>query len=189
MLRPESRPASLSGDIPPEPGQQSHRPHAPLDVPCFALHRLAPCSRGPLRGGTGPETADACRRRGADPHGDFLRPPLLIAPSINRAGTGISAVVTAGEDRHLLLVYDEDPEVRDDRRHRRLRHHRERVAREHSRPLRSLGAELVGIGLFAAEIKDLDNSYPLLEYFGSSVVGVPRSDPRRARSSGTAMTA
>jgi dipeptidyl aminopeptidase/acylaminoacyl peptidase len=112
------------------------------------------------------------------PVGDFLRPPLLTSPSINRAGTGISAVVTAGEDRHLLLVYDVktqkygtiggtgDYDI---------------TGSEwlgNTRVLYSVsGQKLVGIGLFAAEIRDLDDSYPLLEYFGSSVVGIPRSDP------------
>jgi hypothetical protein len=40
------------------------------------------------------------------PVSDFLRPQLLTSPAINRAGTAISAVITSGEDRHLLLVYD-----------------------------------------------------------------------------------
>ena len=102
------------------------------------------------------------------PVGDFLRPPLLTAPTINRAGTGISAIVTSDEDRHLLLVYDVktqkygtiggtgDYDI---------------TGSEwlgNTRVLYSVsGQKLVGIGLFAAEIKDLDNSYPLLEYFGS----------------------
>src|SRR5476651_2377751 len=88
------------------------------------------------------------------PVGDFLRPPLLTGPSINRAGTGISAVVTSG-DRHLLLVYDVktgkygtiggngDYDI---------------TASEwlgNTRVLYSVsGHKLVGIGLFAAEIKD-----------------------------------
>ncbi|GEM_PF-2693564 len=40
------------------------------------------------------------------PAGDFFRPALAQEPRLNRAGTEIAAVVTAGEDRHLLLVYD-----------------------------------------------------------------------------------
>ena len=40
------------------------------------------------------------------PVGDFFRPALAQEPRLNRAGTRIAAVVTAGEDRHLLLVYE-----------------------------------------------------------------------------------
>ena len=112
------------------------------------------------------------------PVGDFPPAPASDFALINRAGTGISAIVTAGEDRHLLLVYDVktrkfgtiggtgDYDI---------------TGCEwlgNTRVLYSVsGQKLVGIGLFAAEINDLEDSYPLLEYFGLSVVGIPRLDP------------
>jgi len=112
------------------------------------------------------------------PIGDFLRLPLLQEPSLNRAGTGITAVVTAGEDRHLLLVYDiktvtygtiggtGDYDITD------------AGWLGNSRVIYYVSAQkLFGIGLFAADSNDLNNSYPLLEYFGSSFVGLPRSNP------------
>jgi hypothetical protein len=112
------------------------------------------------------------------PVSDFLRPQLLTSPAINRAGTAISAVITSGEDRHLLLVYDVktqkygmiggtgDYDITGS------------AWLGNTRVLYSVsGQKLIGIGLFATEIKDLEGSYPLLEYFGSIVVGVPRSDP------------
>ncbi len=40
------------------------------------------------------------------PLGDFFRPGLLREPKLSPSGTAIAAIVTAGEDNHLLLVYD-----------------------------------------------------------------------------------
>ena len=114
----------------------------------------------------------------AIPIGDFLRPALLQQPTMNRSGTGIAAIVTAGEDRHLLLVYD-------------LRTKKYQtlggtgdydiIQTEwlgNTRVAYALSAQkLFGIGLFAADVKNLSETYPLLEYFGSSIIGIPRSDP------------
>ncbi len=38
------------------------------------------------------------------PAQDFFRPLLLQEPRLNQAGTHIAAIVTAGEDKHQLLV-------------------------------------------------------------------------------------
>jgi dipeptidyl aminopeptidase/acylaminoacyl peptidase len=112
------------------------------------------------------------------PIGDFLRPALLQQPTLNHSGTGIAAIVTAGEDRHLLLVYNiqtkkygtlggtGDYDI---------------VQAEwlgDSRVAYAVSAQkLFGIGLFAADVKDLSETYPLLQYFGSSIIGIPHSDP------------
>ena len=37
---------------------------------------------------------------------DFFRPLLLQQPALNPSGTHIAAIVTVGDDRHQLLVYD-----------------------------------------------------------------------------------
>ena len=37
---------------------------------------------------------------------DFFRPTLLQEPKLNPSGTHIAALVTAGEDRHELLVVE-----------------------------------------------------------------------------------
>ena len=42
----------------------------------------------------------------AIPIQDFFRPAILQQPALNPSGTHIAAIVTAGEDRHQLLVYD-----------------------------------------------------------------------------------
>ncbi|HEY4988712.1 MAG TPA: hypothetical protein VII09_02845, partial [Opitutaceae bacterium] len=112
------------------------------------------------------------------PAGDFLRPSLLQQPTINRAGTHIAAIVTAGEDRHLLLIYNIKTAKYDtlggtgdyD------------ISSAHwlgnSRVAYEVAAQkLFGIGLFAADINDVYNSYPLLQYYGTSIIGIPRSDP------------
>ena len=111
------------------------------------------------------------------PVGDFLRPPLLSSPSLNPSGTRIAAVVTAGEDRRLLLVYDVKTQKYGT------------IGGQSDYDITGVGwlgdsrvvyavsaQKLFGIGLFAAEVADLENTYPLLQYFGSSVVGIPRSD-------------
>src|SRR6478735_11036988 len=40
------------------------------------------------------------------PTQDFFRPLSLSQPVLNRAGTHIAAIVSAGEDKHMLMVYD-----------------------------------------------------------------------------------
>jgi hypothetical protein len=37
---------------------------------------------------------------------DFFRPRILQEPKLNPSGTHIAAIITAGEDRHQLLVYE-----------------------------------------------------------------------------------
>jgi dienelactone hydrolase len=112
------------------------------------------------------------------PAGDFLRPALLREPALNRAGTEIAAVVSAGEDRRVLLVYDVktakyglvggtgDYDIGAVR------------WLSNTRLVYEISAQkLYGIGLYAAEINDLDNTYPLLQYQGARLISVPRKDP------------
>jgi acetyl esterase/lipase len=111
------------------------------------------------------------------PVSDFLRPALLSEPRLNPSGTQISAIVTAGEDHHLLLAYDvrtrkynvlgqsgdtdiSDAAWLDDRR----------------LVYQLASQKLYGIGLFAADAKDLSDTYPLLQYYGTSLIAVRRAD-------------
>jgi acetyl esterase/lipase len=105
---------------------------------------------------------------------DFFRPLVLQAPKLNPSGTHVAAIITAGEDRHLLLVYelktqkiesvggvgDKDIYQFDWLNDRRL--------------VFSLSArKMFGLGLLAGDVGSLSDSYPLLQYYGSSLIAVP----------------
>lgn len=111
------------------------------------------------------------------PLGDFFRPAQLQEPKLNRSGTRIAALVTAGEDHHLLLVYD----VKTQKYEVLGRHGDTDVSDVHwlndTRLVYQVSSQkLYGIGLFAANAGDLAGTYPLLQYFGTSIIAVPRSD-------------
>jgi hypothetical protein len=108
---------------------------------------------------------------------DFFRPRVLQEPKLNLTGTHIGAIITAGEDRHQLLVYElktqkteqiggfGDKDIYDFHwlNERRL--------------IFSLSArKLYGLGLFAANVGAIDKAYPLLQYCGSRLVAVPPQD-------------
>ena len=112
------------------------------------------------------------------PVGDFFRPALVQEPKLNRAGTEIAAVVTAGEDHHLLLVYDVKRRTygmvggNGDYDINQIRWLSDtRLVYEVS------AQKLYGIGLYATNVGDLDNTYPLLQYWGARIIDVPRKDP------------
>ncbi len=105
---------------------------------------------------------------------DFFRPLVLQQPALNISGTHVAAIVTAGEDQHLLFVYDVkskqietvggvgDMDISgfswlNDRR-----------------LIFSLSArKMYGLGLFAAEVGSIGDPYVLLQYYGSRLVAVP----------------
>ncbi len=111
------------------------------------------------------------------PAGDFFRPALLQEPRISPSGSHIAAVVTMGEDHHMLLVYDARDKTYglvggngdyDINQIRWL---------DDKRLVYEVSAQkLYGIGLYAANIGDLDNTYPLLQYAGARLISVPRKD-------------
>jgi len=105
---------------------------------------------------------------------DFFRPRLLSQPVLNPAGTYIAAIVTAGEDKHELLVYG----IAD----RSL----ESVAGRGDQDVHSVSwlsdsrlifglssAKLYELALLAAEVGDLHGAYPLLQYYSSRLVSIP----------------
>jgi dipeptidyl aminopeptidase/acylaminoacyl peptidase len=111
------------------------------------------------------------------PVGDFLRPALLGAPTLNPSGTKIAALVSGDTDHRLLLVYDVKTQ-----KYATIGGSGDYDISNvfwlgDSRVAYSVDAQkLYGIGLFAANVGDLDNTYPLLQYLNTSVVSVPRSD-------------
>ena len=108
------------------------------------------------------------------PIADFFRPPLLQQPSLNLSGTHIAAIVTSGNDRHQLLVYElktkkiETLGFPDDRDIYRVDWLNDR------RLVFQLAAhKLYGVGLMAAEVGSLTQAYPLLQYHSSRLIAVP----------------
>jgi acetyl esterase/lipase len=111
------------------------------------------------------------------PLGDFFRPTQLREPELSPSGTRIAAIVTAGEDSHLLLVY----EVKTQKYEVLGRHGDTDIADvewlNDKRLVYQLSSQkLYGIGLFAADAGNLAGTYPLLQYFGTNLVAVRRAD-------------
>jgi dienelactone hydrolase len=110
---------------------------------------------------------------------DFFRPALLSEPSLNPSGTYIAAIITAGQDKHELLVY-------------RLSDHTiETVGGSADKDVYNVNwlddsrlifglssSKLYGLGLLAAEAKNPQAAYPLLQYYGSRLISVPLKDRR-----------
>ncbi len=111
------------------------------------------------------------------PVADFFRPALLREPRLSPSGTHIAAIVTAGEDNHLLLVYDVKTQKYDVLGQRGDTDVNDVQWLNDRRLLYQVSTQkLYGIGLFAAEVGDLTDTYPVLQYCGTSVIAVPRAD-------------
>ncbi len=109
---------------------------------------------------------------------DFFRPRSIQEPKLNPSGTHIAAVVTAGEDRHKLLVFElksqkgevvggpGDKDVSE-------------VAWLNDRRLvfQLTGEKMYQLGLFAANAGKIKEAYPLLQYFGTELIAVPQKNP------------
>lgn len=108
---------------------------------------------------------------------DFFRAPLLIGAHMNPSGTRISALVTAAEDQHSLLVYD----TRTQKFSLVVGSSDQDVYSSHwltdDRLLYSVTfRKQYDLGLFAADLTRGVDAYPLLQYAGASVVCVPDAD-------------
>lgn len=108
------------------------------------------------------------------PLADFLRPPFLSSPRINPAGTHVAAVITSGEDKNRLIVYElatmkgeaYDPpgetsifEVNwlgDNRLAFEIGFYRTFI-----------------VGIYASEVGRLRTPYPLLQYMAARLIAVP----------------
>jgi hypothetical protein len=106
---------------------------------------------------------------------DFIREPLLRSPELNRAGTHVAAMISAGDDHVQLLVqnlatqkfeYIIAPDEMDVTSFTWL---------DDSRILFNCG----GQRLFVAEINDLKHAYRVLEYCSPYVVAVPEENRLR----------
>jgi len=111
------------------------------------------------------------------PVGDFFRPALLREPKLSPSGTHIAAIVTAGEDNHLLLVYDVKTQKYEVLGQRGDTDVNEVHWLNDTRLVYQLTTQkLYGIGFFAANVGDLTGTYPILQYFGTTLIAVPRAD-------------
>jgi dipeptidyl aminopeptidase/acylaminoacyl peptidase len=105
---------------------------------------------------------------------DFFRPAILQEPKLNPSGTHIAAIITAGEDRHQLLVYEVKTQKTEITGGSGDKDVYEVNWLDDSKLMFNLATKkLYGLGLIAAEIGSLGNSYPLLQYYGTRLIAVP----------------
>jgi dipeptidyl aminopeptidase/acylaminoacyl peptidase len=105
---------------------------------------------------------------------DFFRPRILQQPKLNPSGTHIAAIITAGEDRHQLLVYELKTQRIEGVAGSGVNDVYEVNWLNDKRLVFSLSArKLYGLGLLAGEVGSIADSYALLQYYGSSLVAVP----------------
>lgn len=114
------------------------------------------------------------------PISDFFRPAILQQPSFNPSGTHIAAIVTAAEDRHQLLVYDLAAKTTEFVSGSGDKDIYAVAWLNDTRLIFNLAArKMYGLGLMAANIGALSDAYPLLQYYGSSVIAIPPQDRLR----------
>jgi acetyl esterase/lipase len=105
---------------------------------------------------------------------DFFRPTLLQEPKLNPSGTHIAALVTAGEDRHELLVVELKSSKLDGFSGGGDNDIFEVTWLDDQHLIFGIAVrKSAGIGLYAAEVGDLRSCYPLLQYVGSTLIAVP----------------
>lgn len=105
---------------------------------------------------------------------DFFRPAILQQPSLNPSGTHIAAIVTAANDRHQLLVYDLKAQTTEFASGSGDKDIYSVTWLNDSRLIFNLATrKMYGIGLMAANIGELQKYYPLLQYYGTSLIAVP----------------
>lgn len=108
---------------------------------------------------------------------DFFRPRLLQQPVLNPSGTRIAAAISAGEDKHELLVYNLADQKED--RMGALGDKDIYGVRwlSDDRLMFSIGYEKKSpMGLFVTGIRALNEVHPIFQYYNSSVVALPASD-------------
>src|SRR5687768_9873221 len=102
---------------------------------------------------------------------DFFRPAILQEPKLNPSGTHIAALITIAEDRHQLLVYElksQKGEYVGGSGDKDIYHV---TWLTDSRLLFNLAArKMYGLGLMAANVGALSDSYPLLQYYGTNLI-------------------
>ncbi len=108
---------------------------------------------------------------------DFFRPPILRSPTLNPSGTHMAAIIAQGEDHTTMMVYDlaakkgTSISTRGDSDIYSVRWLTDdRLA---------YGVSLektFGVALCAARVGALQDSYPLLQNAGASLIAVPLKD-------------
>lgn len=105
---------------------------------------------------------------------DFFRPKVLQQPQLNRAGTHIAALVNAGDDRQQLMVYclaDQTIKTLGGKGDKDIYSF---AWLDDQRLLYMVSTEkLYALGMMAVDINFIHESYPLLQYYGARLVGIP----------------
>lgn len=108
---------------------------------------------------------------------DFFRPRILQEPRLNPSGTHIAALITVEADKHQLLVYELQTQKSEYLGGSGDKDIYQVTWLNDSRLLFNLAArKMYGLGLMAADIGSLRDSYPLLQYYGTSLIAVPPKD-------------
>lgn len=108
---------------------------------------------------------------------DFFRPPILEAPALNQPGTHIAAIVAEG-DTHLLMVYNLQTQQKELASGGAGDKDIDSFAWLNDKKLiYSVSTrKLWNLGLFGADLGDISDGYPLLQYYGTSVVSIRLKD-------------
>ncbi|MFZ5496174.1 MAG: alpha/beta hydrolase family protein [Verrucomicrobiota bacterium] len=105
---------------------------------------------------------------------DFFRPRTLQEPTLNPSGTHIAALITVAEDRHQLLVHDLKTQKNEFVGGSGDKDIHQVTWLNDSRLLFNLSArKMYGLGLMAANVGELSDAYPLLQYYGTRLIAVP----------------
>lgn len=108
------------------------------------------------------------------PTQDFFRPRALSRPVLNRAGTHVAAVVTAGEDKSLLMIYDIASGKVETLGSSNEKDIYNVTWLNNARVLFQLRSrKMFGLGMMAADIGRLSAAYPIQQYNGSRLISVP----------------
>jgi len=105
---------------------------------------------------------------------DFFRPWMLQNPKLNPSGSHIAAIVTAAEDQHQLLVYGLETKKIEMAGAGGDRDIYQVYWLNDRRLVFELASrKLYGVGLLAADVGAIGDPYPLLQYYGTSLIAVP----------------
>jgi len=108
---------------------------------------------------------------------DFFRSPVLGEPKLNLAGTHIAAILNTAEDHSELIVYG----LKNQTLERIGAQGNDDIATvdwlDSKRLIYGIGMKKLGTtGQIAAEVGELQNAYPLIQFVGSYMIAVPPKD-------------
>jgi len=114
------------------------------------------------------------------PVADFFRPDLLANPTVNLAGTNIAGIIAAGEDNTSLMTYEVTTNKMETLATRGDSDVYGAVWLTDNRLAYGISVKKIGsFTLCASELGKLNNSYPLLQNVGASLIVVPPNDRLR----------